>query len=163
MKNDTKPTENTAENGNKSKPLLQAVFLQNYISYGLKVQVESIDGKEISHLTGLIIKNGFEIAQISNTDYYLCSPEENDFSIKLILRELSDLKKDEFFDLYMDLCEEMESISCEYLLEALINKTKYDLDITKLEPLESWMYKNHFDWKYNLIEKGLAVSLRDVV
>lgn len=79
--------------------------------------------------------------------------------IKPILRPLSDLKKDEYFDLYMDFCEEMESISCEYLLESLINKTKYAFNLKQLETLEDWMYKNHFDWKYNLIENNLAIDI----
>jgi hypothetical protein len=78
--------------------------------------------------------------------------------IKPILLPLTCLKKDEFFDLYMDLCEEMESLSCEYLLEALINKTKYIFNINQLEVLEDWMNRNHFDWKYDLIGKGLAID-----
>lgn len=81
---------------------------------------------------------------------------------KPILRPLSDLKKDDHFDLYMDFCEEMESISCEYLLEALINKTRYAFDLNKLGKLEEWMYKNHFDWKYGLIEKGLAIDINTI-
>ena len=36
MKNDTNPTENTAKSGNKSKPLLQAVFLAPYLPFKLQ-------------------------------------------------------------------------------------------------------------------------------
>ena len=36
MKTNTKPTSNEAENGNKSKPLLQAVFLAPYLPFKLK-------------------------------------------------------------------------------------------------------------------------------
>ncbi len=84
---------------------------------------------------------------------------DGDTLSKPILRPLSDLTKDEHFELYMDLCEEMESISCEYLLESLIKKTKYAFNLNQLETLEDWMYKNHFDWKYNLIKNGLAIDI----
>jgi hypothetical protein len=78
--------------------------------------------------------------------------------VKPLLFPLEILKKDEYFDLYIDLCEEMESISCEYLLEALINKTRYSFNISQLQVLENWMNKNNFDWKYDLIKNGLAID-----
>ena len=94
---------------------------------------------------GFILRYGSSYADIQ--DY-----------VKPLLLPLSDLKKDEYYDLYVDLCEEMESSSFEYLLEALINKTSYSFDLKKLEKLEDWMYKNHIDWKYDLIERGLAID-----
>lgn len=81
---------------------------------------------------------------------------------KPILRPLSDFRKDEFFDLYMEFLEEMEMVNCKYLIEALESKTSYSLDILKYDKLEQFMYKNHFDWKYNLIEKELAVDINTV-
>ena len=80
---------------------------------------------------------------------------------KLILRPLSDLTKDENFDLYMDLCEELGVVQCEHLLLALQDNLRYAFNIQNLNVLEEFMNKNHFDWKYNLIEKGLAVSIND--
>jgi len=75
--------------------------------------------------------------------------------IKPILRPLSDLTKDEHFELYMDLCEEIGVVRCEHLLLALQDNLKYVFNLQDLEALEDWMYKNHFDWKYNLIKTVL--------
>lgn len=79
--------------------------------------------------------------------------------IKPILRPLSDLTKDENFELYMDLCEEIGVIRCDSLLEALEKGNYYAIDIQKYHILEEWLNKNHFDWKFGLIEKGLAIDI----
>lgn len=76
-----------------------------------------------------------------------------------ILRPISDLRKDEFFDLYMDFCESLGMVNCVFLLDALEKGTYYAIDIKKYQIIEEFMCKNHFDWKYNLIEKGLAIDI----
>jgi hypothetical protein len=81
------------------------------------------------------------------------------YPIKPILRPLSDLTKDEFFDLHMDLCEELGVFSCEHLLLALQDNLKYAFNTQHLNILEEFMNKNHFDWKYNLIENYLAIDI----
>lgn len=82
--------------------------------------------------------------------------------VKPILRPLSDLTKDEYFDLYLELCEELGVVRCEHLLLALQDKSYFAFPIQKLEALEEFMYKNHFDWKYNLIKRNLAINLNDL-
>lgn len=57
-----------------------------FITHGLMVQVTSVDGTELLPLTAIHIKDGYEIAQASNTDYYF--GDENDFMIKPIFRKL---------------------------------------------------------------------------
>ncbi|MNR15725.1 hypothetical protein D3C85_1322800 [compost metagenome] len=81
------------------------------------------------------------------------------YSIKPILRPLSDILKDENFDLYMDLCDELGLTQCEHLLKALDSKNYYAFDIQKYEILEEWMNKNHFDWKHDLIGERLAIDI----
>ncbi len=81
---------------------------------------------------------------------------------RLILRPISDLRKDEYFDLYMDLCENLEMVNCENLLLALEKNNYYAIDIQKYHILEEFMYKNHFDWKHKLIEKGLAIDINSL-
>lgn len=49
-------------------------------------------------------------------------------------------------------------VRCDSLLKALQDKNYYALDIQKYSILEEWMYKNHFDWKFDLIKTGLAID-----
>lgn len=80
-------------------------------------------------------------------------------NIKPILYPLEILTtNDEKFDLYLDLCDELEMVRCDSLLKALQDKKYYALDIQKYSILEEWMYKNHFDWKFDLIKRGLAID-----
>jgi ribulose 1,5-bisphosphate carboxylase large subunit-like protein len=79
-----------------------------------------------------------------------------------ILRPISDLRNDNSFDLYIELCEELETVSCENLLTAIEFGKYYAMDFSKYLKLEEFMDKNNFDWKHNLIEKGLATSIHDV-
>jgi len=75
--------------------------------------------------------------------------------VKPILKPISDLRKDDHFDLYMELLEEMESVNLEYFIEALENNTYYTTSIDKLRTMEQFMLKHHFDL-YGLIPAGLA-------
>lgn len=62
-----------------------------YFAYCLMVQVESVDGIEILPITAIQRKDGTDIIQVSNTDYYP-DADDNEFNIKLILRKM-DLQK----------------------------------------------------------------------
>lgn len=79
-----------------------------------------------------------------------------------ILKPLSDLRKDEFFDLYMDFCESLDMVNCYFLLEALEKGKYYAIDIQKYYKIEEFMNKNHFDWRFGLIEKGLAIDINSL-
>ena len=129
------------------KEELEIKHIYGYLRYGLDAWIDGV----ICEIEGIDFH--FENTIIAERVNYKLS------EIVPILRPLSDLKKDEYFDLYMDLCEDMESVSCEYLVESLINKTKYAFNLRQLEKLEEFMDKYHFDWKYNLIERGLAVDI----
>lgn len=113
------------------------------------------DERELNQICKIVELRQEELT-ISNREYQYDVLFDD---IKLLLRPLSYLKKDEYFDMYMDLCEEMETLSCEYLLEALINKTSYSIGIHRMEILENWMYRNQFDWRHDLIKKGLAIDI----
>jgi len=110
--------------------------------------------------------NQVEIVGVKNETYFINSGNTYAYgdiqSLKTILRPLSDLRKDEFFDLYMDLCESLEMVNCANLLLALEKEYYYTIDIQKYHILEDWMNKNHFDWKHNLIEKGLAIDINNL-
>ena len=133
--------------------VLPVVFFSSYLPYDLKVKYK--EGIHYgNHEINAIDKEGVKIAGIEMWVLYKnCKP---------ILKPLSYLTKDENFDLYMDLCEEIGVVRCEHLLLALQDNLKYAFNLQQLNNLEEWLNKNHFDWKYNLIEKGLAISLDDV-
>lgn len=144
------------QNATCDNALLPVVFLSNYIPYGLQ-GVEYKDGSKytLSEIRYYAEPVGYwENNQEIDKKSRWCKP---------ILKPLSFLTKDENFDLYMDLCEEIGVVRCEHLLLALQDNLKYAFNLQQLNVLETWLNKNHFDWKYNLIEKGLAFSIYDVV
>ena len=126
---------------------LELKHIVGYLPYGLNIQYKS------PFSGGLNIKK-IETNAIS---YSILNKD------KPILHPLSDLTKDENFELYLDLCEELGVARCEHLLFALKDGLYYALDVQKYSILEDWMYKNHFDWKYNLIEKGLAIDKNTIM
>lgn len=74
---------------------MKQLTLQNiawYFTNELEVQVESVDGIEILPVTAIHRQDGYDIIQVSSTDYY-CDSDENEFSIKPILFPMSDLTK----------------------------------------------------------------------
>ena len=133
---------------------LELKHLSPYLPYGIKTI--NIDNSEIMQLGGLSGDTAelLQIKGIGSEDEYcrLSSFEE----FKPILKPLSFLTKDENFNLYIDLCEELGVVRCEHLLLALQDNLKYAFNLQDLNCLEEFMNKNHFDWKYNLIENGLA-------
>jgi len=145
---------------------LEFKHLKIYLEHELKIKVDSVDGSEIEPLTGLFFEKGEEIAKISNTDYYFNDPEENDFSIAPILKPLSDLidnilddGNDENYQLNCELADLLNTTNCDYFVKALIEGTYYAIDHRLINNIEFWLNKNHFDWKYNLIENRLAFNI----
>jgi len=132
---------------------IELKHLAGYFPYGLKAQ--DIRTKELRTITLLHFTYDMNTVGHNHLLYegLLLSKHLS------ILRPLSDLTKDENFDLYMDLCEEIGVIRCEHLILALQDNLKYAFNLQDLNALEEFMNKNHFDWKYNLIEKGLAIDI----
>ena len=151
MNTSTKQTENLAECGNKSKPLLQAVFLAPYLPYKLKVQ---FDFKRIDGITEK------RKAVVNEIDLIWGRCNLNNGSISYNLEYFTDIKPilKPFYD-YADVLEitdEMNDYEIQMIEDNpdLIKRLPYDV-IEK-------MFKNHID-VFGLINFGLAVSTHDVV
>lgn len=89
--------------------------------------------------------------------------------IKPILRPLSDLidniledDNDSNYRLHLELSEILLNTDCTYFVEALIKNKYYSVNVNLWSYIEEFMYKNHFDWKYKLIERGLAININDL-
>ena len=148
---------------NLAKPVLTTVFLSNYFPYDLKAKTENRTCK-------IITINGF---YYSNSELMFNSIELNggisSEEIKLILKPLSDLidnilddDNDANYQLNCELADLLNTTNADYFVKALIEGTYYAVDHRLWNDIEIWLNKNHFDWKFNLIEKGLAVSIHDV-
>lgn len=108
MKTDTKPTENTAESGNKSKPLLQAVFLLPYLAHKLTAKLSqqgifNLDSEypnENTHKIGYIDDFYFNDGEFSGSLKVTerTSFDFEDGDIDIVLRPLSDIDKDIDFE-----------------------------------------------------------------
>ena len=125
--------------------------LSVYLPYGLKIQIKDCYGIDFEFLTSLQRKDGFDIAQISNTDYYLCD-EENDFSIKPILKSLS----------YFETIDEHPELSWQDIVSlrrlsrgnVILNNIPYHMIAI--------MAKEHFD-VFGLIDAGLAINYFETI
>jgi len=114
------------------------------------------DERELLHNDCKIISLREEEMTIANGEYeYEVGFED----VNIIIKPVSDLRKDEYFDLYIDFCESLGMVNCYHLLEALEKGKYYSMDIKKYFLVEEFMNKNHFDWKYNLIQQGLAIDI----
>jgi hypothetical protein len=147
MKND-----NSTKQSNASKPMLCSGFLANYLPHDVIVERISYKHERFKTLTA----------------YDLCPDGEID-NIRLILRPLSDLidnilddDNDENYQLSCELADLLNTTDSSYFVKALIKNTYYAIDHRLWTDIENWLNKNHFDWKYNLIEKGLAVSIHNI-
>ena len=134
----------------KSKPLLPVVFLANYFPYDVKIKQRPFS--EIEILKTKHLKDSFSKDVI------------------LILKPLSDLidnilddSNDDNYQLSCELADLLNTTDSTYFVKALIQNTYYAIDHRLWTDIETWLNKNHFDWKYNLIKNGLAVSIHDVV
>jgi len=157
MKTDTKQSTNTAEYGNKSKPLLQAVFLAPYLPY----EIEALNPfDERNKIIGL--KNETYFIENGNTYAY------GDIrDCRLILKPISDLSLliIEEFEKYDGkrngkANEEIINLFCE---ENGVDEIIENIVLSSL-PYEcvDFMFRNHYDF-FGLISEGLAVSIHDAV
>ena len=152
----TKHSENT-ESSNSTKPVLTTVFLAPYLPYDLK-------GNYL--VSDVVPEAKYELRnKLLTTDNF-------NFFLKYakpILKPLSDLidniledGNDENYELYLQLSELLNTNDCTHFVKALIDNKYYAVDVRLWNDIEEWLNKNHFDWKFNLIEKGLAISIHDV-
>ena len=151
----TKHSENT-ESSNSTKPVLTTVFLAPYLPYDLK-------GNYL--VSDVVPEAKYELRnKLLTTDNF-------NFFLKYakpILKPLSDLidniledGNDENYELYLQLSELLNTNDCTHFVKALIDNKYYAVDVRLWNDIEEWLNKNHFDWKFNLIEKGLAISIHD--
>jgi hypothetical protein len=130
---------------------LELKHICGYIPYGLDAMIEDvvceIEGVDLHVIESVIAERvNYKVDEI-----------------KPILRPLSDLKKEECFDLHKELCEIIGVIQCEQLLLAVQHNYDYVFNLKKLNALEEFMYKNHFDWQYKLIENGLVIDRNTLI
>jgi|GEM_PF-1819089 len=153
-------SNNQAEN--LAKPVLTTVFLSNYLPYELKVLFNK---KYKGELVGLLASK-WNLAEIKFE--YGNDRKEIEFCFP-ILKPISDLidnilddDNDANYQLNCELADLLNTTNADYFVKALIEGTYYAVDHRLWNDIENWLNKNHFDWKFNLIEKGLAVSIHDV-
>lgn len=82
--------------------------------------------------------------------------------LNLLIDNILDDDNDVNYRLNCELADLLNTNNCEYFVKALIENTFYAVDQRLWKDVEIWLSENHFDWKYNLIEKGFAISIQDV-
>ena len=150
MKTSTKQTENLAECGNKSKPLLQAVFLAPYLPFKLQGHYSLSD---VVNTPKDELRD--KLLTIDNFDFFLkyATPK---------LKPLGDLTKDE------KTCDEINEflepngleINNFLLLKNSLNAVAISWE--EMQNVLNILYREHYD-VFGLINKRLAVSVHDVV
>ena len=158
MKTSTKQNKNLAECGNKSKPLLQAVFLAPYLPFKLKCQIKN--GKQIKIDVLQAIYNNEVKAEC--TFFNIVEAQQGFEFVKPILKPLGDLTKDE------KTCDEINEFLEPNGLEInnfLLLKNSLNAVVISWEEMQNVLnilYREHYD-VFGLINKRLAVSVHDVV
>jgi len=150
--------ENNENEALKKTDVTSSVFTLEHLSIAMSNNMFLLyfdDERELLHNNCKIVELREDEMTISNGEYQY-DVEFND--VQLLLKPISYLRKDEHFDAYMDLCESLDMVNCAYLLEALEKGLYYAIDIQKYYIIEQFMNKNHFDWRFNLIEKELAIE-----
>jgi len=158
MKTDTKQSSNEAENGNKSKPLLQAVFLAPYLPFKLKCQIKN--GKQIKIDVLQAIYNNEVKAEC--TFFNIVEAQQGFEFVKPILKPLGDLTKDG------KTCDEINDflepngleINNFLLLKNSLNAVAISWE--EMQNVLNILYREHYD-VFGLINKRLAVSIHNVV
>lgn len=157
MNTSTKQTSNTAENGNKSKPLLQAVFFSPYLPYSVKIAYDYFgDTQEIATLIGVLDRNEETRLQLNTGGSALLK------YCKLVLKPLGDLTKDQ------KTCDEINEflepngleINNFLLLKNSLNAVAISWE--EMQNVLNILYREHYD-VFGLINKGLAISIHDIV
>lgn len=130
------------------KEELEIKHIYGYLMYGLDAWIDGV----ICEIEGVDFH--FENTIIAERVNYKLT------EVLPILRPISDVKKEEFYSLYLELYNGIlaEALGNSFLT-AIEKKYDYVLNIKDYHKLEEFMDKNHFDWKYNLIERGLAIDI----
>lgn len=140
----------------------QEIFeaVNGYLPYqvGIKVLNYKSDyvGVEYSHINGHYL-----LGENPHYTYKDGKTGKSFFEMRILLRPLSDLL-DIDNELRYDLMDIMGLASIDFFLEALINKEMYVLAIDKYPAIYEFFHKNHFDWKDDLIGKGVALNLSEI-
>ena len=130
------------QNGNLDKPMLTRVFLAPYLPYGLQTKYRLSDVISV-----LVEKDEIRDKELTGNSFEFvlkyCKP---------ILRPLSDLTR-----------TELEKAGFRYYIDYLTYENK-GVEWTLKAPYDMVVYllSQHYDI-YGLIEKGLAISIHDVV
>ena len=95
--------------------------------------------------------------------------EEDDVylkEVKLVLKPLFDLidniledGNDSNYELSLQLSDLLNTNDCSNFVKALIENKYYAVDVRLWNDIEEWLYKNHFDWRFGLIEKGESIDI----
>ena len=157
MNTSTKQSSNETENGNKSKPLLQAVFLLPYVPHRLYCMVQG-EGKTKFDLQGVSDINWIDLHEKDRTVNEQYDVED----VIPILKPLGDLTKDE------KTCEEINDflepngleINNFLLLKNSLNAVAISWE--EIQNVLNILYREHYD-VFGLINKRLAISVHDVV
>lgn len=153
---------------------LQLHHLAPYLPYELMIQVTNGNEVESLCLTGLTSKDGFDIAEISNTEFYFNEPPD-DFYIKPILKPLSSLTKNQLMEL-IRMKEDYPIINFSpydiekspmILFGVNDGRMKHDvLTYIDLERLSIMQFGKLLEWHFDifgLIEKGLALDIKTAI
>ena len=146
---------------------LKIEHLSPYLPYNLKLIFESKGGRVVE-ITGL--RTALNILEDKRLIFFNTTTDTLSIDyFKPILKPLSDLldnilydDNDENYNLSCELAELLNTNDSSYFVKALIENKYYAMDCRLWKDIEEWFYKNHFDWKYNLISENLAISIHDV-
>ncbi len=147
MSESTKPTLNKAENGNKSKPLLQAGFLTPYLPYDLQILFTDLNKQYplVISNNSMSIRDGINVKEVIESDYYYP-----------IFAPVSDLKNKSTSELKSKYGINDEII---FWIQELTEKNT-EIKYLTVETY-NFLLQYHFDI-FDLITKGFAVSVHDI-
>jgi len=149
-----------ALNGEETTDKLTLEHLAPYLPYGLKVlyQTKSTLPSSIHVMNYLNLNDNIGLLDCPLTDW------TNLDYVKPILRPLSDLLKEdsENYELMLSLCDILNSSTCEHFIKAIQEKTYYGIDLRLYDEICKFMDGNHFDWRFGLIDKGIAIDINSL-
>jgi len=140
---------------------LELKHILGYLLFGLRVYIDSrIVTLNAVHIDGETIKTDPPVL-----GYRYCAYDD----FKPILKPLSDLIEnilddgnDANYRLSEELCGILNTNDCSNFVRALVEDKYYAIDVRIWPDLENWLNSNFFDWKYKLIEKGLAININTI-
>jgi len=148
MKTSTQKSSNETENGNKSKPLLQAGFLTPYLPYDLQILFTDLNKQYplVVSNNSMSIRGGINVKEVIESDYYYP-----------IFFPISDLKYKSTSELKSKYGINDEII---FWIQELTEKNT-EIKFLTVETY-NFLLQYHFDI-FNLIEKGFAISVHDIL